>query len=444
MEESMYNAYSNSNDFDLPALLEPYTKEELYSMVLELAEADRAIYQVILNRISTDTKWCKLFVHGLAFNTTKQSLMRTFQQYGAVKEAVVLLEQHDRSKGCGFVIFENATSAQWALSSPVFVDGREVQCDYAFKGNPRKVLLQNQPVISPEQRLAADGRRLFIHDLAWKTTNDTLRRAFLKYGDIQEAVVIHDRKTGKSKGFGFVTFFMAESARKALQEPAKRIDGRNAKVAYAKATKDANVSVTPFQSRSPSPIGGPLPRESSAPMRELEMLNQKRPSLNMNEMSGRSNVSCNGSIGSIAASVRSHSTSSACTVPSYSMNSTPNQLPMTMFTANPISSGSWLPGQLGYPALITEHSAQGGTPQVTPVLAPMVPHPSFLPLPPHPKSFSIEMPSGQVPMQQMQFSQELNLQQVQQGAYTLVNVGMLPSVQAVPTMIMQQSNPRKE
>jgi len=434
MEESMYNSYSNSNDFDLPALLEPYTKEELYSMVLELAEADHAIYQVILNRMSTDTKWCKLFVHGLAFNTTKQSLMRTFQQYGAVKEAVVLLEQHDRSKGCGFVIFENATSAQRALYSPVFVDGREVQCDYAFKGNPRKALLQNQPVISPEQRLAADGRRLFIHDLAWKTTNDTLRRAFLKYGDIQEAVVIHDRKTGKSKGFGFVTFFMAESARKALQEPAKRIDGRNAKVAYAKATKDANVSVTPFQSRSPSPI------ESS--VRELEMLNQKRPSLNMNEMSGGSNVSSNGSI---AASVRSNSTSSACTVPSYSMNSTPNQLPMTMFTANPISSGSWLPGQLGYPALITEHSAQkSGTPQLTPVLAPMVPHPSFLPLPPHPKSFSIEMPSGQVQMPQMQFSQELNLQQVQQGAYTLVNMGMIPNVQGVPTMIMQQSNPRKE
>lgn len=135
----------------------------------------------------------------IPMHSLQQSLARAFQQFGAVKEAIVLLEQHDRSKGCGFVIFESAMAARQAMSMAVLVDGRQVQCDYAFKGNPKKVFI-NQPVISPEQRLAADGRRLFIHDLAWKTTDETLRQAFLQYGEIQEAVVIHDRKTRKSKG----------------------------------------------------------------------------------------------------------------------------------------------------------------------------------------------------------------------------------------------------
>ena len=225
----MYNTNNGSSNSNyLLELLQPYSKEELQSMMMEFAHTDNAIYQVMINRISTDIKWCKLFVHGLAPNTTKvhtpfcmlctlwyslpntqpipspifpqQSLARTFQQFGAVKDAVVLLEQHDRSKGCGFVVFESASSAQSALSGSIVIDGRQVQCDYAFRGNPKKTFL-SQPVISPEQRLAADGRRLFIHDLAWKTTNDTLRRAFLQFGDIQEAVVIHDRQTGKSKGY---------------------------------------------------------------------------------------------------------------------------------------------------------------------------------------------------------------------------------------------------
>merc|ERR1740123_801828 len=103
----MYNnngGHSNINY--LFELLQPFSKDELQSMMVELAQADNTICQVMVNRMSTDIKWCKLFVHGLSPNTTKQSLRRTFQQFGAVKEAVVLLEQHERSKGCGFVVFE--------------------------------------------------------------------------------------------------------------------------------------------------------------------------------------------------------------------------------------------------------------------------------------------------------------------------------------------------
>ena len=46
---------------------------------------------------------------------------------------------------------------------------------------------------------------LFV-GLPYHTTDETLRAFFLKFGDIEEAVVINDRSTGKSRGYGFVRF----------------------------------------------------------------------------------------------------------------------------------------------------------------------------------------------------------------------------------------------
>lgn len=47
--------------------------------------------------------------------------------------------------------------------------------------------------------------KLFVGGLPYHTTDATLHAFFLQYGDIEEAVVIHDRITGKSKGYGFVS-----------------------------------------------------------------------------------------------------------------------------------------------------------------------------------------------------------------------------------------------
>ncbi|CAL0333728.1 unnamed protein product [Lupinus luteus] len=69
-------------------------------------------------------------------------------------------------------------------------------------------------------------RKLFIRGLGWDTTTDGLRSLFSAYGDLEEAVVILDKTTGKSKGYGFVTFRHVDGALLALKEPSKRIDGR--------------------------------------------------------------------------------------------------------------------------------------------------------------------------------------------------------------------------
>lgn len=75
------------------------------------------------------------------------------------------------------------------------------------------------------------GNKLFVGGLSWNTKDDGLRAAFERFGAINEAKVILDRDTGRSRGFGFVTFGSPEEARKAMEEMnGVELDGRTIKV----------------------------------------------------------------------------------------------------------------------------------------------------------------------------------------------------------------------
>lgn len=75
------------------------------------------------------------------------------------------------------------------------------------------------------------SKKLFVGGLSWGTDDEGLRRAFERYGEIQEAKVISDRETGRSRGFGFVTFANDNDAMTALSEmDGKEVDGRTIKV----------------------------------------------------------------------------------------------------------------------------------------------------------------------------------------------------------------------
>ncbi|MBD3373310.1 MAG: RNA-binding protein [Candidatus Coatesbacteria bacterium] len=82
------------------------------------------------------------------------------------------------------------------------------------------------------------SKKLFVGSLSWDTTDETLRTAFASYGEIAEAKVITDRDTGRSRGFGFVTFEDEQDAERAKQElDGSMLDGRNIHVDEARERK---------------------------------------------------------------------------------------------------------------------------------------------------------------------------------------------------------------
>ena len=61
------------------------------------------------------------------------------------------------------------------------------------------------------------SKKLFVGNLSWGATEDQLRDLFAEHGEIEEAVIITDKFSGRSKGFGFVTFVNDEDADKATE-----------------------------------------------------------------------------------------------------------------------------------------------------------------------------------------------------------------------------------
>jgi len=75
------------------------------------------------------------------------------------------------------------------------------------------------------------AKKLFVGGLSWDTTDEGLRQAFATYGEITEAKVITDRDTGRSRGFGFVTFTQNEDATTAISKmDGTNLDGKTIKV----------------------------------------------------------------------------------------------------------------------------------------------------------------------------------------------------------------------
>ncbi len=75
------------------------------------------------------------------------------------------------------------------------------------------------------------SKKLFVGGLSWNTTSDQLKEAFATMGPVTDAVVITDRETGRSRGFGFVTYGTEADAMKALNElNGTMLDGRAIKI----------------------------------------------------------------------------------------------------------------------------------------------------------------------------------------------------------------------
>jgi len=81
--------------------------------------------------------------------------------------------------------------------------------------------------------------KLFIGGLAWHTDDQTLRQKFEEFGQVEEAIVVKDRDTGRSRGFGFVRFATEDDADKAQQGMNNiEFDGRTIRVDKATTRPD--------------------------------------------------------------------------------------------------------------------------------------------------------------------------------------------------------------
>jgi hypothetical protein len=91
-------------------------------------------------------------------------------------------------------------------------------------------------VASRPRRESTAPVKLFIGGLSWDTNTEDLKAAFSNFGRVVDAVVIQDRNTGRSRGFGFVTYEKGTDAEEAVKQMnGKELDGRALKVNRAES-----------------------------------------------------------------------------------------------------------------------------------------------------------------------------------------------------------------
>ncbi|KAI6147918.1 hnRNP A1-gamma isoform [Pisolithus tinctorius] len=131
----------------------------------------------------------KMFIGGLSWDTTDEGLKKYFSQFGKVDACTIMRDPDGRSRGFAFLTFEEPESVNAVLAREHTLDGKTIDPKRAI---PREEHLRNT--------------RYFVGGLSHATTADSMRDFFSAYGKVVDATVMVDRETGRSKGFGFVTF----------------------------------------------------------------------------------------------------------------------------------------------------------------------------------------------------------------------------------------------
>lgn len=175
----------------------------------------------------------KIFVGGITAQTTDEMMIDSFSVYGTVTDAKVMRDRDTfKSRGFGFVTFADNSAAQSCVSSIVTCDGRNVDCKLAqskeeIEAQPYRPSSIQQPLEPMKPALGAiTSGKVFVGGLSQATNQDSLLAAMQPYGEISEVMVMFDKVTEKSRGFGFVTFVEPSSVSSLIQTPNLEVDGK--------------------------------------------------------------------------------------------------------------------------------------------------------------------------------------------------------------------------
>ncbi|XP_055343626.1 RNA-binding protein Musashi homolog 2-like [Paramacrobiotus metropolitanus] len=150
----------------------------------------------------------KMFVGGLNWLTSSDSLKDYFSRFGPVKECVIMKTPLTRkSRGFGFVTFVDPADVNKVLQMAHHeVDGKKI--------DPKVAVPRRSPAGATKTPVVTRTKKAFIGGLPANTTPDDLRSYFSTFGTVEDAVLMIDKNTRRHRGFGFVHFASEETVDK--------------------------------------------------------------------------------------------------------------------------------------------------------------------------------------------------------------------------------------
>ncbi|PKU86274.1 UBP1-associated protein 2A isoform X4 [Dendrobium catenatum] len=239
---------------DIQRLLEPYTKEQLITLLANSAADDPSLLSHIRSVAEHDIAHRNIFVHRFGYDVTSETLHEVFRHYGPLVDCHVIFDNATgRNKGYGFVVFSTRSGAVKALKQPEKkIGARMALCQLAA--------IRHDSPASSSTDLAQ--RRVYVSNVPADASHDKLKAYFATFGEIEIGPSGSDTLTGKWNGFAIFVYKTRDGANRALQEPYKNFEGRQL---YCKLVGDLSQK-------------GKLPA-NPVPPQSLPVVNQQ-PSLN--------------------------------------------------------------------------------------------------------------------------------------------------------------------
>eukprot|EP00262_Sarcandra_glabra_P012650 TRINITY_DN3301_c0_g1_i1.p1 TRINITY_DN3301_c0_g1~~TRINITY_DN3301_c0_g1_i1.p1 ORF type:complete len:367 (+),score=114.35 TRINITY_DN3301_c0_g1_i1:104-1204(+) len=138
----------------------------------------------------------KIFVGGVAWETTEVTFLKHFKKYGEITDSVIMRDKRtNKPRGFGFITFADPSVVEKVLEEAHVIDGRTVEVKQTV----------------PREEMTSKGgglktKKLFVGGIPPTLTEDELKEYFSSYGTVVENQIMLDHSTGRSRGFGFVTF----------------------------------------------------------------------------------------------------------------------------------------------------------------------------------------------------------------------------------------------
>ncbi|KAL3642581.1 hypothetical protein CASFOL_013396 [Castilleja foliolosa] len=181
----------------------------------------------------------KVFVGNLPFSVDSSDLAGIFEQAGGVEMVEVIYDKTTgRSRGFGFVVMSTPEEAKAAAQqlNGYELDGRSLRVNYGPPPPKRESSSFGGPRGGGERNYSDDANKLYVGNLSWDVDNFALETMFREQGRVKEARVVIDRETGRSRGFGFVTYSSRDEANNAIEAlDGKDFNGRTIRVNLAEA-----------------------------------------------------------------------------------------------------------------------------------------------------------------------------------------------------------------
>ncbi|KAL2529003.1 RNA-binding (RRM/RBD/RNP motif) family protein [Forsythia ovata] len=141
----------------------------------------------------------KIFIGGLARETTSAQFVKYFGKYGEITDSVIMKDRKTgQPRGFGFVTYADPSVVDKVIEETHIINGKQVEIKRTI---PRGAIGSKD----------FKTKKIFVGGIPTTVGEDEFKDFFSKFGEVKEQQIMRDHSSGRSRGFGFITFETEQS-----------------------------------------------------------------------------------------------------------------------------------------------------------------------------------------------------------------------------------------